>query len=832
MSGFTRPPALPTDASRRLAVELASDLLGPVTAQYLLRLDAHVRYATRAGALVLFVSRAGVRIRRLYHEFLAARGLDVPGRDALLWTSRCLTAKAVWSRTPEAALRLICAQFPADRLRDVCAALLRPVGGAQQALESPGKELEEPASWLQDFLRSRHPLAKKLIEHLQLQGSLFERLLVSVAGTGRRVVLVDSGWQGTSQKLLAGAYPEIDWSGLYFGTMRSPTTADPEAPGRSTGLMFDSNRFDPDQPLTAFVLYRHLVEGLFEPAGGSVEHLEPHAEFGAWAPDSIALQSETPTIETDPIFCAVRSYIRDHASTVSAYDLENDGAVAMSRLGRILAYPSREQALALGGPFSSMDFGRAVRVPVLSQPGDPEQSERRIRESLWPHGQIALEYPGPLVASRQRSQLGLAQPPEKLFQQSRQLPVPVLPDLQRDHATVAVIVRTVDRPLFLRRALLSVGQQTFNDYICVVVCDAGDFAAVSHECRRAAMDPRRLILIDNRPSRGIEAASNGGIRRVTSEFVTIHDDDDTWEPDFLQRTVCFLRGEDGAHYGGVTTWVNQVSEVSTPVGPVEKIRHPFPAVDSVQFMELACGNLFPPIAFLFRREIFDRLSGYDETLPVLGDWDFNLRFLLAADIGVIHERLANYHHRDLEPDLAYGNSVIVSQQRHAAYDVIVRNKILRSAIAGGRPDGTLTAMARMLGEMYGIAKYTRAAVEREAEMRASRDLAGILRALSNADSACMQDRLNGPWYLKRNDDVVNAGVDPVAHWFRIGAVEGRLPTSNPVELARDLLAERESRLRVALEEKERELQRCRQEALMRQGNLEPRTERIPSKDRE
>jgi len=831
MTDFTAPPASATEASRQLAAALGFDVLGPVIALYLLRLDAHVRYATHAGARILFVSRAGVRIRRLYHAFLSARGLSVPAHDQMLWTSRCLTAKAVWNRTPEAASALIRSQFPAALLRDICSALLRPVAGAQEVVHSAGRELEDAPSGLDDFLQSGHPVAQRLVEHLQLQGTLFEKHLTLVAGTARRIVLVDSGWKGTSQQLLADAFRALDWSGLYFGTMHSRSHGR-GALDRATGLMFDSDRFDPDQPSTAFALYRHLIEGLFEPLGRSIEHLEPHAELGAWAPDSVPLREEVPTAETDPLFCSVLAYVRDSAPTRGASDLESEGSAAMARLARILAYPRSEEALALGSLFSSVDFGRTLRVPVLLQPGDPEQSERRIRESLWPQGQIALEYPPLLAASRQRAELGVARGPDELLRRPRTFSAPTLPSLQGDRAAVAVIVRTVDRPLFLRRALASIGQQTFGDYVCVVVCDGGDFAAAADECRHAAIDPRRLLVIENPISRGIEAASNLAIRRVISEFIAIHDDDDSWEPDFLQRTMRFLRGDEGTNYGGVTTWVNHVSEQSTPVGPVEKFRRPFPAFDAVQFMELACRNLFPPISFLFRRDLYDRLGGYDESLPVLGDWDFNLRFLLKADIGVVPERLANYHHRDLEPDRASGNSVIVNQERHAAYDVIVRNRILRSAIAGGRPDAALIAMARMLSEMREISRHALTAVESDSEVRAERDVTGILRVLSDADSNCMKDRLNGPWYRRRNPDIVAAGVDPVAHWFRIGAVEGRRPTSNPVELARDLLGERESRLRAAFEEKERQSQRWREEASQRLQALEAQLEQLRSKGRQ
>jgi hypothetical protein len=69
-------------------------------------------------------------------------------------------------------------------------------------------------------------------------------------------------------------------------------------------------------------------------------------------------------------------------------------------------------------------------------------------------------------------------------------------------------------------------------------------------------------------------------------------------------------------------------------------------VRNVQLSEMACGNFFPPIAFLFRRAVLDRIGGFNEALPVLGDWFFNLEFLLEDDIAVLPEPLARYHHRD------------------------------------------------------------------------------------------------------------------------------------------------------------------------------------------
>ena len=92
----------------------------------------------------------------------------------------------------------------------------------------------------------------------------------------------------------------------------------------------------------------------------------------------------------------------------------------------------------------------------------------------------------------------------------------------------------------------------------------------------------------------------------------------------------------------------------------------------------------------------------------------------------------------------------------------------------------------------------------DAETIGSRRVAAILKTISILDSKCLKDRLSSSWYLQRNRDVADRGIDPVAHWIDYGAMEGRLPAHNVEELARELVAEHESALRQTLASKERD----------------------------
>ena len=92
---------------------------------------------------------------------------------------------------------------------------------------------------------------------------------------------------------------------------------------------------------------------------------------------------------------------------------------------------------------------------------------------------------------------------------------------------------------------------------------------------------------------------------------------------------------------------------------------------------MAAGNVFPPISFVYKREIFAKTGYYREDLPVLGDWEFNLRFMRLYDIYVIPEELAFYHHRIEEKEGKYSNSVVKDDSKHKFYDALIRNELLR-----------------------------------------------------------------------------------------------------------------------------------------------------------
>ncbi len=212
-------------------------------------------------------------------------------------------------------------------------------------------------------------------------------------------------------------------------------------------------------------------------------------------------------------------------------------------------------------------------------------------------------------------------------------------------ARVDVIMRTCNRPDLLARAITSVRQQTFDHWHLILV-DTGDHQATA-EWLAGHPGPGRITHLKAEPGPRIGALSNLGVAAGSAPFVTLLDDDDTWHPGFLATMASLLEPRaDDPDLGGVVCHTLILTEEFGD-GAWTTLRQE-PLHDSLTRLTLpalATVNQFTVNAFLYKRSAWEALGGYDEELPVLDDWHFNLRFLSEYDIEVIPETLAHWHWR-------------------------------------------------------------------------------------------------------------------------------------------------------------------------------------------
>ena len=249
-------------------------------------------------------------------------------------------------------------------------------------------------------------------------------------------------------------------------------------------------------------------------------------------------------------------------------------------------------------------------------------------------------------------------------------------------SSVAVVTRTKDRPLLLPRALASVLSQKHQNWHLYLVNDGGDAEAL--EGILQAYRPvfaGRLTVIHHETSQGMEAASNSALALVTEDFFIIHDDDDSWHPEFLSAAVSFLNVPENSHYLAVTTGCVVIREIIENDQVRQIDRQVWCKHSTADFGRMIFGNLFPPICLLFRSCVLKTVGMFDATLPVLGDWEYNLRLMKHGDIGFVSRKLAFYHQRVAGTFSAYSNTTVDHNDAHDLQNILLRNRLLRECFA-------------------------------------------------------------------------------------------------------------------------------------------------------
>jgi len=242
----------------------------------------------------------------------------------------------------------------------------------------------------------------------------------------------------------------------------------------------------------------------------------------------------------------------------------------------------------------------------------------------------------------------------------------------------------------LKRAVQSVGAQSFQDLELVIVNDAGSTEPVESALASAPEWLReRTTVVTNETSHGREAALEDGLAASSCEFFAIHDDDDSWEPSFLAACVAHL--DEHPEHGAVATRCDVVDEMVTEEGLVER-GHWVMTKDgeSWTLIDTMVANYVPPISQLIRREVADRIGHWDGNLLTQADWDFNLRLLATSPVGFINgEPLAHWHHRD-STDGTMGNSVVVDAVHHRTDNLAIRDRYARLSLEGAGTEASVS----------------------------------------------------------------------------------------------------------------------------------------------
>lgn len=256
-----------------------------------------------------------------------------------------------------------------------------------------------------------------------------------------------------------------------------------------------------------------------------------------------------------------------------------------------------------------------------------------------------------------------------LLQESRE-PGPARPENLpplTERPLVSVIMPTQNRLRMLRDALNSVWRQGYPNWEAIVVNDGGE--GIAPVLQSLPDDARaRIRHIELKTARGPATARNAAIKVAKGDVLAFLDDDDLHASRHLECLVSGLRAS-GA--GLAYTAAELVKETVRDGTRMETSREPF--LPGLRYSRplLLVRNYIPINTWGVRRECFDAVGAFDESLRYLEDWDFLLRASARVGFHQTNEVTAEYRVTERTDDSvtkrqSHALSVRSLYQRHDA----------------------------------------------------------------------------------------------------------------------------------------------------------------------
>lgn len=207
---------------------------------------------------------------------------------------------------------------------------------------------------------------------------------------------------------------------------------------------------------------------------------------------------------------------------------------------------------------------------------------------------------------------------------------------------VSVLMSTYNRANYLRRAMDSVLNQTYQDIEFVIVDDGSTDG--SRELIESYDDERIKFIPLERNSYYCFAA-NYGLKSCMGQYIAFMNSDDIWLPEKLEKQVAFL--EQNPEYGACFSDVYLIDNDGNDItDKPTQMRGTFSQKNRTQkeWLEyLLCQrNVLCHPSALVRKDVLDQVGGFNLLFCQLADYDLWIRIVAETPIHVFQEKLIKF----------------------------------------------------------------------------------------------------------------------------------------------------------------------------------------------
>jgi len=229
--------------------------------------------------------------------------------------------------------------------------------------------------------------------------------------------------------------------------------------------------------------------------------------------------------------------------------------------------------------------------------------------------------------------------------------------MTKDINTIDVIIPVYNGEKFIREAINSVLEQTISpDHIFII--DDGSTDNTEKIIKEYVSKYSGKIIYHLKKNGGPSSARNIGLSLSKSYFVAFLDSDDIWVKDKLEKQLSIFNNTNYLNLGLVYCNANiQDSNKSN-------IHYPAPEIDrsvkGIVFLKMLIANKTVSSAsgVLIKKEVFNKVGIFDESLSFVEDWDMWLRIAEKYEMDFVDERLVNIRRHDNNRTVSIGKSLI------------------------------------------------------------------------------------------------------------------------------------------------------------------------------
>ena len=281
---------------------------------------------------------------------------------------------------------------------------------------------------------------------------------------------------------------------------------------------------------------------------------------------------------------------------------------------------------------------------------------------------------------------------------------------------VSVVIPTFNHGHLVEQAVASVFAQSYPNTELIVIDDGS-----TDDTRERLASFDGSLRYVHQENRGLSTARNAGIALAKGEFIALLDADDRWMPEKIARQVAVFKEQD--QVGVVSCWGLQVSSDGKELGPSKR----YPCAGEKGLRRLLQGNCVSGGSnAVVKKECFEKLGGFDESLTSSEDWDMWLRIVPFYPIQVVEAQLVLVRQGEINM------SAPRNCDRMLQNEITVLEKFFRSHPS--LPEGSRSWRSKALSERYVAAAW--ASVEDGRVSKARR----YIRQAFFADPRALVDR--------------------------------------------------------------------------------------------